>query len=365
MKRVLTIVALLVVLPVFAQQPAKEAPKAPEMKYVAAEDLMIINKGFENTELTFSRLPVDKKGEIRKEVWDLGLNSAGVAVRFNTNSKKIGIRWTLLNNFNMPHMAGTGIRGIDLYYLDEHGEWHFTGTAQPKVDKESERIVVSNMDGNYREYMAYLPLYDGVTSVSIGVTEDAELTAPKTRELTKGACKPIVFYGTSITQGGCASRPGMVYTSIISRERHKECVNLGFSGNARMDFALAECLARIDADSYVIACLENCTKKTLQDSAYKWLVYLAKERPEAPIYMVENIMYTYTLLDIDARNVTAEKNAYWRKIYERLVSEGYKNFVYIDTIGLTGPDYEGSVDGAHQTDLGFLRMSEKLLQYIK
>ena len=362
MKRLLLIVpvlALLLPAPGFAQKPS-------ELKWTNAKNLMLINQGFDNTELTYSRLPVDMKPVTRKAVWELGLNSAGLAIRFSTNSRSIGIRWTLLNYFIMHDMAGTGIRGIDLYQLDENEHWQFIGTAIPNgKDTTKTQIVVSGMDGKDHDYMAYLPLYDGVTKVEIGVMKDAAIGLPHSELLVKGKEKPIVFYGTSITQGGCASRPGMVYTNIISRALQKECINLGFSGNARMDKSMAEIVARIDADQYVIDCLENCTLKVMQDSAWYFLTYLAKQRPDAPIYMVEHIWFSHALVNKPVRDQITEKNAYWREIYEKLRKEGYDNFRYIPADTLTGPDGEGAVDGCHQTDLGFLRMSEEFLRHLR
>ena len=362
MKRILLIlpvIALLLPATAFAQ-------KASELKYVDARSLMLINQGYDNTELTYSRLPADMKPYTRKAVWELGQNSAGLAIRFSSDSRTIGIRWTLLNYFIMHHMAGTGIRGIDLYQLDENDHWQFVGTAIPNgKDTTKTQIVVSGMDGKDHDYMAYLPLYDGVTKVEIGVTQGAKVGMPHREVLVKGKEKPIVFYGTSITQGGCASRPGMVYTSIISRALQKECVNLGFSGNARMDKALAEMVARIDADQYVIDCLENCTLKVMQDSAWYFLTYLAEKRPEAPIYMVEHIWFSHALVNKPVHDQIAEKNAYWHEIYLKLRKEGYDNFRYIPADNLTGPDGEGAVDGCHQTDLGFLRMSEEFLRHLK
>ena len=361
MKRTLVLLLALMLLPA-----AVSAQKASELSYVDAQKLMLINQGYDNTELYYSRLPKDMKPFTRKGVWELGLNSAGLAIRFSSDSPVIGVRWTLLNYFIMHHMAGTGIRGIDLYRLDENDHWQFVGTAIPNgKDTTKTQILVSGMDSREHEYMAYLPLYDGVTKVEIGVTKGSHVDVPHRDLLVRGGQKPIVFYGTSITQGGCASRPGMVYTSIVSRALQKECVNLGFSGNARMDKALAEMVARIDADQYVIDCLENCTLKVMQDSAWYFLTYLAKARPEAPIYMVEHIWFSHALVNKPVHDQITEKNAYWREIYEKLRKEGYSNFRYIPADQLTGPDGEGAVDGCHQTDLGFLRMSEEFLRYLK
>ena len=345
---------------------AATAQKASDLKYVDARELMLIGQGYDNTEMYYSRLPVDMKPVTRKGVWELGLNSAGLGIRFSTDSRTIGFRWTLLNNFIMHHMAGTGIRGIDLYQLDENDHWIFIGTAIPNgKDSTKMQVAVSDMDGKDHDYVAWLPLYDGVTKVEVGVTKNAHVGMPHHDVLVKGQGKPLMFYGTSITQGGCASRPGMVYTSIISRELQKECINLGFSGNARMDKSMAEIVARVDAEQYIIDCLPNCTVEVLRDSAYYFLTYLAKHRPEAPIYMVENIWFSHAKVNRAVRDLLIEKNAYWRSLYERLRKEGYDNFRYIPADGLTGPDGEGSVDGCHQTDLGFLRMAEGFLRYLR
>ncbi|MBR6212945.1 MAG: SGNH/GDSL hydrolase family protein [Bacteroidales bacterium] len=362
MKKIFMLAAALMML----AAPLASAQKASELKYVDAGSLMLINQGYDNTELRYSRLPLDMKKATRKAVWDLGLNSAGLAIRFSTDSRTIGFRWTLLNNFIMHHMAGTGIRGIDLYRLDENDHWHFVGTAIPNgKDSTKTQLAVSGMDGREHEYMAYLPLYDGVTKVEVGVTKNAHIGMPHRDILVKGSGKPIMFYGTSITQGGCASRPGMVYTSIISRELGKECINLGFSGNARMDKSMAEIVARVDAEQYVIDCLPNCTINTLRDSAYYFMTFLAKNRPDAIIYMVENIWYSHANVNLEVRDLLIEKNAWWHELYLKLRKEGYDNLRYIPADAISGPDGEGSVDGTHQTDLGFLRMAEGFLRYLR
>lgn len=357
MKRLALILLALIPAMAFAQ-------KADELAYTDARELMLLNKGFDNTELYYSRLPQDMKSVTRDAVWELGLNSAGLAVRFCTDSKTLGVKWTPLFNGGMSHMAATGVKGIDFYYLNEKGEWSFFCTAKPN-GKESKAVVIRNMDGKMREYLAYLPLYDGVERVAIGVDSDATIGKPRNNVLIKGASKPIVFYGTSITQGGCASRPGMLFTSIISRRLNKEVVNLGFSGNARMDKSMADIVARVDADTYVIDCLPNCTSKILQDSAYVFLTKLATARPDSKIYMVESYVYGYESLDLKTKEDQVKENATWNEIYKRLRKEGYRNFRYVERRKVTEKDTEGTVDGTHRTDLGFQRMADLYLKFLK
>lgn len=352
----------LLVLCVVANLSAAFAQKASELVYTDAEEFaVLINQGFDNTEMKYSRLPADLKDQTRKAVWDLGLNSAGLAIRFSSNAKCMGAQWTLLNNFNMAHMPGTGIRGIDLYTLVD-GEWKHIGTAQPN-GKESRNIFYRNGDGSQREFLAYLPLYDGVVKLEIGVDSTSTLSAPKVEKFKSG--KPIVFYGTSITQGGCASRPGMTYSNILGRWFDCEAINLGFSGNARMDRSMLEAIKRIDAQKYVINCLPNCTQEIIRDSAYHFMSTLAKERPEVTIYMVENVEFTDRHINQRTAKDLIEKNRMWSDLYKQLRKEGYKNLRYIPSEGYVGRDDEHSVDGAHFTDLGFMRMAETFKKYLK
>lgn len=336
--------------------------KDDAFRYVNAEELMTINKGFDNTALAFSRLPADMKPVIRKDVWSLGLNSAGIAVRFASNAKVLKARWATLNNNRMNHMAPTGICGLDLYMLNAKGEWQYAGTARPD-DKKSEKEF-GKFSGEWHEYMVYLPLYDGCASLEIGVDKESEIVMPRQNILVKGQ-KPVIFYGTSITQGGCASRPGMVYTSILSRKWQRECVNLGFSGNGRLDKSMAEAMARVDAEAYVLDCVPNCSAQILKDSAYVFLRILHESHPDTPVYMVENVEYMNEFHDKATADALAEKNAVWKGIYKELRKEGYRNLKFIPKDKLSGKDGEDTVDTCHRTDLGFLRIAEGMSKYMK
>lgn len=325
----------------------------------------------------YTRLSSRIEGKVRQAVWDLGQNSAGIALRFRTNAKSIGAKWTLLNNFRMSHMTPTGICGFDLYAFDGK-QWRFAGTAQPN-GKESVNVFRRNMDGQMRDYVMFFPLYDGVIDLALGVEEGAVIEQPTVlgnNAFGGKSGKPLVFYGTSITQGGCASRPGMVYTNILSRMLKRECINLGFSGNGRMDRILAEEMARIDAGAYIIDCLGNCTVNTVRDSTEAFMRTLWEKRPDVPIIFLSNYPYQYQWLDEYTRNDVNEEDALWKAMYNKLRAEGLKNLRYIEIGGThsalepmekaaTGPDNDASVDGTHLTDLGFLRMAEYLYPYMK
>jgi len=139
------------------------AQKINDLKFVDAQELEILGRAFDNTEGLYGRLPIDMKNEYREELWNLGTNTAGVAVRFSSNAKILGVKWSLLNDFSMSHMSSTGIKGIDLYVL-ENDKWHHLKVSRPN-GKQSSSIIVANMEGVEKEYLAYLPLYDAATAV--------------------------------------------------------------------------------------------------------------------------------------------------------------------------------------------------------
>ena len=360
--------------------------KASKLKYYDVRELglPVIGRGFadcirENDTVSdgyYTRLPASMQGKVRKAVWDLGQNSSGIAVRFRSDSKCIGARWELLNNFGMAHMAATGVKGLDLYALGDDNQWHFAGTAQPN-GKVSSNVFIRKMDGRMREYLIYLPLYDGVTSLEIGIDSTAGIMQPENPSLLPPAAEnpaegAILVYGTSVTQGGCATRPGMSFTSILERKLHRQTINLGFSGNGRMDGIIAEAIARVPASVYVIDCLANCTYDIIRDSTEYFIRTIAEANPQTPILMLSNYCYPYHWLDAQFREDAAKENTLWKEFCDRLRKEGYKNIRYIDLYSdcnmkksAIGPDREGTVDGVHMTDLGFLRYAETLLPYLE
>lgn len=345
-----------------------QTPKEQEVKFVNIDSLMIIGKGFDQCTVKYGRVPDALRQELRPELLQLGANSSGLAVRFNSNSSFVAVKWTVLEDVSMNHMPDTGIKGLDLYVLDG-GNWCFVGTAKPNAKgntKESFAVFVKNMAVQNREFIAYLPLYDGVSSVEIGVEQDAQIRLPQNNRLTKSDVKkPILFYGTSITQGGCASRPGMAYPNILGRMLDRETINLGFSGNGRLDFSMAKAINMANVEAVVLDCLPNTTTQSLRDSAYRFITHIAKFRPNMKIYMVENPNFPYLLVNQEAKAQIEEENNEWREIFASLVGEGYSNIIYIRGERLLGQDGEGTVDGVHFTDLGFLRYAQSLMEEIE
>ncbi|NCC46608.1 MAG: hydrolase [Bacteroidia bacterium] len=354
--------AVIIAVLVSVAHTAAMAQKKEEMKFTDIDSLMLIGKGFEETTVKYGRVPEALRQELRPELLNLGSNSAGLAVRFSTNSSYVGVKWTVMHNVSMNHMPSTGIKGMDLYVL-ENGKWHYVGTARP-TGKENFAVFVKGMTRHNREYIAYLPLYDGVEKVEIGVEPEAQLRMPQNTRLVKsGQKKPVVFYGTSITQGGCASRPGMAYTSILGRMLDRETINLGFSGNGRMDFSMAKAIDMIDAQAVVLDCLPNTTAQSVRDSAYNFIKHILDYRPGIPLVMIENPNFPYLIVDQGVKAELEEEDKEWRELYARLVDEGYTNVTYIRGDNLLGEDGETTVDGVHLTDLGFLRFAQAIFPY--
>jgi hypothetical protein len=202
-----------------------------------ATQLTLEGKGWADTESPYDRLPVKAKGIVREAVWNLSRHSAGLRVRFTSDATFIKVRWTLIKEaLDLPHMPATGVSGIDLYGRDDNGEWRFVANGRPTgLSNEAEFKLLPNA-----EHALYLPLYNGVTQVELGAykTRTFQISDPSPEEQEK----LVVFYGTSITQGACASRPGMASTAIAGRRLDVPVINLGFSGNGRMEPELAELL---------------------------------------------------------------------------------------------------------------------------
>jgi len=303
----------------------------------------------------YDRLPSSYKGKVRDAVWSLSKSSAGISVRFLSNSTTIRVKWELLNDAKMNHMAETGIKGIDLYFRN-NGKWQYLNTARP-AGKVNDYLLISNMDPVMREYRLYLPLYDGVTELEIGIDSLSSILKP---ERTNN--KPIVFYGTSITQGGCASRPGMVHTSIISRKLDVECINFGFSGNGRMEKPLAELISGIDALFYVLDGTNNMTPEQIHENAIPLVEIIREKHPGTQIVFVEGLLNDKSYLDQKTRDAENAKNIALKKEFDEMKNRGFRNIYYIEQSGGKGTDSESTVDGVHLTDLGFSRYADFLLK---
>lgn len=354
---------------------AQDFTSLDTLQFYDALRFRMINKGWDNTLTPFTRIPATLKDSVRETLWNRAKNSAGIGIRFATNSHCVAVRYNLMSNFHMAHMADTGIKGTDLYILDDDGTWRFVNCNRPyrdysykgegpRKDSIQSKVYIDRLDGRWHEYMIYLPLYDGINWMEIGIEPSAQITQPKVNSPRRE--KKLVFYGTSIMHGGCASRTGMVATSILQRDLDVECVNLGFSGEGKMDSCMARAMAAIPhVDAYILDPIPNCTKLMCDTVTYGFVKTLRDLRPEVPIFMVEGQEYSYERYSGFYSQYLPEKNAEYRKNYLRLKAENPRNLYYIDRRNLYGPDCEGTVDGIHLTDLGFYFYAQKLKPYLE
>jgi len=322
-------------------------------------------------ESPYDRLPISYKEKVREPVWDLSKASAGITVRFHSNSTSINLKWTVLNDLDMSHMAATGIKGIDLY-TKYNNKWRYVTTAGALVglktyqnksipaDSINEYELIKNMTPEFREYKLFLPLYDGVTKLEVGIDSAASI-----EKATASSEKPIVFYGTSITQGGCASRPGMAHTNIISRKLDIDCINYGFSGNGRMETPIVELISEIDARFYVIECLQNMDSEQVKERVKPLVDIIRTNHPHTPIVLVENMMYTMAFLNQTLETRLIEENTALKNEYDKIIKSGTPNIFYIKDNKEFLVDNEGTVDGVHLTDLGFKRYADYLIENFK
>lgn len=326
---------------------------APEIVWTDAAGLTIEGVGWKDTPGPYHRLPVRAQALVREPVWNLAANSAGVLVRFTSDSPTLHARWKLTNSeLAMPHMPATGMSGLDLYVKQPSG-WRWLGAGRPAAQENSVRII-DGISESEREFALYLPLYNGVEKLEIGVVAGSGLKPAPPRQ------KPVVFYGTSITQGGCASRPGMAYPAIIGRRLDIPTINLGFSGNGRTETEMVDLLAELDPAAFVIDPLPNMSAGQLQKRLGYLLKTLREEHPETPVILVESVTYQNEFIRQESPTPTQEKNQILRSIYEEAKPQWQGRLYYVEGPALLGSDGEGTVDGVHPTDLGFLRMADVL-----
>ncbi len=240
---------------------------------------VIQNQGFtKEIGNSYTRLPERAKGVVSEPVWNLSRHSAGLAIHFYSNAPQIKVRYTVTGSLNMPHMPSTGVSGVDLYSINSDGEWHFCFGNYSFKDTITYTYNNIGKDRYHKqgfEYRLYLPLYNGVKWLEIGIPEDAKLEfIPVSPE------KPIVLYGTSIAQGACASRPAMAWGTILQRSLDYPLINLGFSGNGKLAKEVLQFIGETDATQ-----VNRASRKAyeqIQSEGIKDVYYLSREDLNIP-----------------------------------------------------------------------------------
>ena len=300
----------------------------------------------------YNRLPARAKEDLRKPVWNLSRQCAGESICFSTDSKNIKVRYKVKLRIAMSHMPATGVSGVDLYTYDRHGaelwlapKYSFKDTV---VYSYSD-IKPMKMRGNGPDYTLYLPLYNEVEWLEIGVDEGARFHFER-----PSASKPIVAYGTSICQGACASRPAMAWTNILQRRLDRTVVNLGFSGNAMHESAMIDLLSEIDAAVYILDGMPNSFSipaPALQDTLVKAVRQLRSKRPDTPIIMTDHCGYPHAEVYKSFNDSQNHALKSLEAAYQQLLGEGVTGLYRLryEEIGMKA---EMTVEGIHMTDYG-------------
>ncbi len=314
----------------------------------------IEGRGWDDTLRFYDRLPQRAQGVVPPPVWDLSRHSAGMLTRFEADSPILAARWDLLSpSLAMDHMPASGVSGLDLY-ADDNGRWRWAALGRA-TKQSNEWPLLEGLEPATRRFMLYLPLYNGVESVRVGIERGASL-----RPLPARTRKPIVFYGTSIVHGGCASRPGMAHPAILGRRLDSPVINLGFSGNGRSEPEVAELLSELDAAAFVIDPLPNMTPEQVAQRMVPLVRILRRRHARTPIVLVEDRTFTNAWLLPQRMKDHAARRAHLRAAFEQLRSEGLDPIEYLPADNLLGDDEEATVDSSHPTDVGFVRMADAL-----
>lgn len=350
--------SLLVTWSAAADAARAQLPLIDGLKWYDIRELGVEGRGWNDTKDFYDRLPAKAEKLVRPAVWSLSRNSSGMCVRFVTDATTIAARWKLRSDrLSLVHMAATGVSGVDLYGLDSGGQWRWIAVGRPDRFPENSQVLAAGIRPGRREYMLYLPLYNGVESVEIGLPPAARLDKAPPRP---AGAAPIVFYGTSITQGACASRPGMTYSAILGRQFNRPIINLGFSGNGKMEPEVASLLAELDPSVYVINCLPNMTAEEVDQRAVNLVQTLRQAHPETPILLVEDRSYADAPWLAARENRNVSSRSAFKQAHDKLAAAGVKGLFYVPGDGLLGADRDDTVDGSHPSDLGFMRMAEAL-----
>jgi hypothetical protein len=347
--------------PLLAQTPAA----ATELDWHDARKFTVEGLGFRDVKSPYDRLPARAEGVVRPEVWNLSRDSAGALVRFTAATTAIHARWQLtgktLAGANITAVAASG---LDLYARTDAGRWHWLGIGRPTRFPENTEALIAGILATEREYMLYLPLRNGVTSLEIGLPKGGSIAPGPPRA---AGSKPILFYGTSITHGISASRAGMTHVAMLGRTFNREVINLGFSGNGRMEPEVVQFVAELDPAVFVLDCLPNMAAKDVTERTVPGVKTLRAAHPNTPILLVEDRNYETDFLVQSRRDSNEANHAALREAYAALQKEKVPQIYYLKAEDLLGHDGEGTIDGSHPTDLGFTRQAaefEKVLRPI-
>ena len=300
------------------------------------------------------RLPEELLSECSNGIKRLAYHLAGACIRFSTDAEQAAVLWELTETGNMPHFAASGQSGLELFEETDSGT-RYVKNLIPAMNEghgcRKNQSCSFALPGGMRSYVLYLPLYNGIKQLQIGFPEGAQILSGRTPKVEK----PVVFYGSSITQGGCACKAGSCYSTILCRRLDAAQINLGFSGNAKGEEIIARYIASLPMSVFVLDYDHNApTPEHLLKTHEPFYRIIREAQPDLPIIMISRPDF-----DKDPNTGTICRNII-RGTYAHALTEGDKNVYFVDGKKMFGKEDRDmcTVDGSHPNDLGFLRMAD-------
>src|SRR6202166_750410 len=307
-----------------------DAP-TPELEWVDAKKLTVEGLGFKDVRSPYDRLPGRAEGVVPPAVWNLSRDSAGALGRFTAATTEIHARWTVTNkNLAGANITAIASSGLDLYARTDTGKWRWLGAGRPKCPHTTTALV-NGIPATEREFMVYLPLRNGVTSLEFGVPRGSAIKPGPARA---PGSKPMVFYGTSITHGIGASRACMTHVAMLGRTFNREVINLGFSGNGRMEPEVVKFVAELDPAVFVLDCLPNMGAQQVTERTVPGVKLLREAHPDTPILLVEDRNIQTGFLVEARRKANDANHAALREAFSALEAEKVPHVYYLEGANL-------------------------------
>lgn len=303
---------------------------------------------------SYHRIDTAKHENAPSHIKRLLTHGAGLFVTFKSNSSYIKAKWCVTESPALNNLTPIANKGLDLYIKNTEGKWQFAGVGRPG-NTCSEYTLVENMDDSEKEFLLYLPLYDEVKDLQVGISEGADFSA-----LPNPFQKQIVVYGTSIVHGASASRPGLAYPAQLSRNTGLNFINLGMSGSAKIEPQMADMIAGFQADLFILDYVPNSPADIIEERTASFVKSIRARHPKTPIIVLQSLVRESGFWDQKIGDRVEKQNKQMAIEFEKLRREGDDNIYFIEGKSLIGDDHEGTIDGTHPTDVGFSRMLEKI-----
>ena len=299
------------------------------------------------------RLPADVIDQVNSGVSEVAKFPSGARVRFATDSRRIALCAVVGPAGYIKNVGAIGKCGL-AGYVD--GEWHYV--VYPAASDAEEMTGAYDLDGKMHEHTVYLPLFTLLYDLMIGLDDDAQVKPPRPYAVQK----PIVFYGSSITNGASATHAGNAYVSIVCRRLDASFLNLGFSGSARGEENIARYIAGLDMSLFVMDYDHNAPDAAHLEATHERFFRIVREaQPDLPIALISKPDF-----DIDPEG-NAARRAVIRRTYEHALAAGDARVRFIDGETLFGTTERRDclVDGTHPNDLGFRRMANAITPVLR